>query len=484
MRTKWLLPALLMISTSAFATNKEQRSLIRSNKRPLPEQILSKEEYSARDNNFNFSNAYSFETELPSLIVALEKAHPGAKYAFLGRDMDLIADAVEAFYLSIGQENRVARIRFSTPSLQGATPQLITDFLIQSGLNADPKSADAVPLVLVDYTSFSERSQSTQIIKATLSELEARGVPKNELLKRMNVFSVAYPNGAFPALANSKKDFKAFFNRQAKSIERGTQYIAGVPNFPARALAYGSEWHGTYGPISRSKDGTLATNPMSRFDVDTKQSVFHDIVQAIKISTSSQFHYDVFKLAKKHAVMIDGLEKAPEQPKKLTLIEKFQKDIADKLSDLPKLYPRIKSTNFVQLPNSNGRGYGYGFDLTANARDTVTVLGNEDHRFAPHYFQTSLDTLVALYDAERITKKDFNNIFMHLLSFQDLRGSKFLAQVRTTYQDIAPLDYVVGNEKVRTENLNIVNYLAVSNYEKLVRGGALPLSCKYLLLRK
>src|SRR5437868_13584690 len=99
----------LLISVSAFAQSEQQQSIINKKLRPTPELLLSKKEYLKDFDSTPFTTDL-FSEEIPTLIVSLEKAFPGAKYAFLGRDMDLVADAVEAFYLSIGQTDRVARI--------------------------------------------------------------------------------------------------------------------------------------------------------------------------------------------------------------------------------------------------------------------------------------------------------------------------------------------------------------------------------------
>ena len=61
----------------------------------------------------------SIEDGAPQFITKLEKAYPNGTYMFIGRDTQLIADVVDAFYISIGHKDRVKQVGVSTPTLAG-----------------------------------------------------------------------------------------------------------------------------------------------------------------------------------------------------------------------------------------------------------------------------------------------------------------------------------------------------------------------------
>ena len=50
------------------------------------------------------------EREAAQVIATFEYSFPGAQWVFMGRDMMILADLFESFYMQLGQEDRVVRL--------------------------------------------------------------------------------------------------------------------------------------------------------------------------------------------------------------------------------------------------------------------------------------------------------------------------------------------------------------------------------------
>jgi hypothetical protein len=470
----------LLISVSAFAQSEQQESIINKKLRPTPELLLSKKEYLKDFGSTSFTTD-NFSTEIPTLIVSLEKAFPGAKYAFLGRDMDLVADAVEAFYLSIGQTDRVARIKISTPSLQGATPDLITDYLIQLGLDVDPKSHKP-PMVMVDYTSFGFNSQSTIITNAVLSELASKkyGLKKSDVLTRFNVASIAGGSGI--DTEQSKDEIANELKEQNKAFAKGGS-ITGIVRIPVDAIAYGSEWHDKYGPLTRNANGKVTTTPSYYYANEQRAETLKPMIKVIKLAISKKFQKQVADLAMAEDVMITNLPGL----KLLTAEEKIALENAKVAAQSKKFKESLQliSSNLQGL----GDSYTYNTESTSQGKMKLTLNGalalhllNESENFdLPKYLEFSLDFLAELYAGNKIGARDFRRIFIAILENHEITDPKFVEVFQANYRKHLPLEIAMGKPDVREKYMELSG-LAGLNYKKLASGGALPLSCKFLLL--
>jgi len=135
---------------------------------------------------------------LPQIVAQLEKAFPGGTYAVLGRGAGLLADALEAFYFSIGEHDRVVRLKASTTSftLDGSgniqafrIPQdLIVRFLLTSGMPSKI-APDTRPFVMLDITGFRQHSQSTQLMQAAYSYYLAQGTSPQAIAEKISFVS-------------------------------------------------------------------------------------------------------------------------------------------------------------------------------------------------------------------------------------------------------------------------------------------------------
>jgi hypothetical protein len=487
MKNLFLSLAALLISASAFAQTAAQNQLINSDERPSPALLLSNPAY--MQNYFTGAaqfNASAFLSEVPTMIVGLEKAFPGAKYAFLGRDMDLIADAVEAFYLSIGQKNRVERIRISTPSLQGATPDLITDFLVQLGLDTNPQSHKE-PLIMVDYTSFNTSSQSTIITYAVVNELRKRGLPANDILTRFNVASIHSGIQVHTVDTNQTKEtISENLKAQNQSFAANSR-IDRIIRLPISNIAYGSEWHDRYGPLTRQRDGSVTTTPMAYFPVQSKSMTLLPMIGAIELGSSLGFQNQVTAKAAAAGVYIANLPGLKPPPPPMTEAEK-KAHLKAELALLTKNFQDSLNTLSNALPDL-GEKYEYNtqktaqgkMKLTQNGLAVLNALSAPQNFTVPKYLEISLDVLAREYQANKIGARDFRRIFITILENQEITNEKFVATFQASYRKLLPLEIAMGKPDVREKYMELSGMAGV-NYKKLASGGALPLSCKFMLL--
>jgi hypothetical protein len=504
MKKLFLLIAALFTASAAMAANPSQRKLISSDVRPTPAEIMSKKQHFANINPKEFGNlANLYGRDIPIVIVSLEKAFPGGTYAFLGRDMDLVADAVEAFYLSIGQKDRVQRIRFSTPSMQGATPQLITDFLIQSGLNADPE-VHKPPMVIVDYTSFAGGSQSTTIVKKTLKELENRGVPAYDVMNRLNIATIhARPTPRIYNIINMPIE-EIDEKLEAQNMRWMARHnIDAIFQIPVNSIAYGSEWHDRYGPIVRNADGLLETKTSNYFSYQTKELVYEKMAAAIMIATTKNFKRSVTELAVENSVQIAGLDtpavvrtsvqKTPEeitalineatrqnQAAELVRAEKAERLLKVNLERLPgALYPRSDfsaSSSYAYVMIGKQRA-----PLSGNANYVSNILKRSSFGLAPHYQELVLNTLVDLFNSKRIAASDLQNLFMTTLRFKKITDPDLIKVIQAHAQNVKPLQNVFDLPEFREKYLKLDGVMG-DNYRIIANQGVVALSCQKVLL--
>jgi hypothetical protein len=488
MKTLFLSLLTSLISLSAFAQNIEQQKILQMNDRPSPEVILSNPALLENMQPSGFDRN-AFKTNIPTLIVSLEKAFPGGTYAFLGRDMDLVADAVEAFYLSVGQTDRVVRIKISTPSLQNASQDIITDYLIHLGLDAKPKSHKP-PMVMVDYTSFGTSSQSTRITYAVLQELLKRGLPANDILTRFNVASIhgGIAVDTINTVTTSQEGLQKKLELQNRNwVDNGK--IDRIIRVPLNSVAYGSEWHDTYGPLHKNGRGPVTTTPSRYFNSVQKVPVLSNMIAAIKLASSPIFQKEVWNKAVTHGVTIAGLQEPIQAPRKppMTPEEKQAKAEAKiaKLNQDFKDSVDLVTSQLTALPEkfeySKVRRVGGKITLTENGLALLNALDSETYYNTTRYLETSLDVLVREYEAGKIGTRDFRRIFIHILENKQITDPDFVKAFQANYKKFYPLEITIGKPEFREK------YLALSgtaglNYKKLVDGGAMPLSCKFLLL--
>jgi hypothetical protein len=474
-----------LFSTIGYAQNKSQQELINQNRRPKVSDILNNQDNLEMFDSYDSDGrAAAVRSKVAGLIVGLEKAFPGGTYGFLGRDMDLIADAVDSFYQGIGQKDRVQRIEFSTPSLTGSNPKLITDFLSQRGLDSTAKT-NAGPLILIDYTSFANNgrtnssfpSQARYIFESVITEMKKNGISDEVILSKINVTTIDPHASGNVSLNDPFTDSREnFLKEQTESLSKNGK-VDRITYIPVNgdSMAYHSEWHDKFGPINVSQNGLLETTPVRFFDYNQKRIIYNQIILTITYMLSDEFKTKVNELASQYGVVFKASGGLKSQIKKIKNVkinlDLIMKNNLEALFDLKEL-PAEKNYEKYKFDSSK-------ISLTENGNAVMTALLNNSHHAAEHFFEISFETLIKLYKTKKIGARDFRRIFAHVLTVKEIENNSFLKQVNNKYKEILPLEIMLGRE-IEREKYSTQGGIGQSNFLKLTGSGTLKLSCKFV----
>jgi hypothetical protein len=218
-------------------------------------------------NGYGLHFQYWLETlinGLPYLIVQMEKASPGARFAFLGRDVHAIADAMAAFYASIGQHDRVIYLGGSKASYVGTSEETLVAFIESHGFPlADAQNAR--PFFIVDTISRGHGTQGRALINAVYKEYERRGGQPADLVRKFNMIGLVAPTYPRGAPINDISNASAIFATQEDAYRQNPKRAAYgadhlilmfqapkvAPQFNESGYAhYVSAWHREYGAFA------------------------------------------------------------------------------------------------------------------------------------------------------------------------------------------------------------------------------------------
>jgi hypothetical protein len=255
-----------------------------------------------RTKNYNAAEAVNAEEEgsrhnhllghvmnkLPKTIAMLEKLHPGATYAGLGRDAAILSDALEAYYTSIGQHDRVERIDLSTSSFTGSERDLIDFMHNQPGLKLDRLREKG--FVVFDNTSYGASSQSRKVMQALYSALQERGLDAAEHTRQLNIVSF-HNSGSVKALPGPDQ-LDAFlathFAQQRNELAQNRPGHSPSNALTIPGFAYGLEWHGSFGRMAR-QGGKVTTSPGAQSSDQNHESILWEHHELLKAVNSPEF---------------------------------------------------------------------------------------------------------------------------------------------------------------------------------------------------
>lgn len=205
-----------------------------------------------------YSRNYYLKSELvsllPNAIGQFEKAFPNAIWYALGRDIYLFGDALDAYYMYLGQKNRVIRLPASAPSFEKEDTQEIIDFMKTHGINFSDIDEKTTPRIIFDVTSYSRgfrNSQSTQLMKAAYTEWTRLGRDPKKLLEKVNFLSVSSGKMIEP-----NTDIKEFFSQM--KFDPAPEKLLRVDG--PMSLQYSLSWHGLYEKFQRVDKDTVITS--------------------------------------------------------------------------------------------------------------------------------------------------------------------------------------------------------------------------------
>ncbi len=225
-------------------------------------------------------------SDLPRVIAVMEQCYPGATWAALGRDSFNLSDLLDAFYQSLGQQNRVVRINASTSTVNSASAGQLVQMLEHQGLdlvNIDSRP----PFILFDNTSFSHHpqriSQSTRIVREVFLKWRQMGKRAEDLITKFNLMTTQ--GGVDPDQTDILR-----FQQQQEQEARGGGMFQSILSMPgARGFMYGSEWHDPFGLLYLDANGQLNGTPGPIAKEAARASILAMLIQTIQIMEDPLF---------------------------------------------------------------------------------------------------------------------------------------------------------------------------------------------------
>ena len=228
---------------------------------------------------------------MPTTIARLEKAYPGATYAGLGRDVVVMSDALDAYYGSIGQQGRAARVNASTASFHHASHEDTYD-LVRHSTGLDLDHVHESGFVLYDNTRYAETSQSHKVMAALYSALHALGKSSADYAGTLSVASISegYPT-KLPGTAAAADAFLAS-HLASERLQMGPGALGPVHALQISGIGYGLEWHGSFGPMTRTGSG-VTTQPGAVANLETRESILWEAHEMLRVTESPEFRASV-----------------------------------------------------------------------------------------------------------------------------------------------------------------------------------------------
>lgn len=251
----------------------------------------------------------------PFLIATLEKAYPGATWVFIGRDGAAFADIFEAFYLALGQENRVLRLGISKASLNKVRSKQILDHLKAEGFDTSKYNGSS-SLVFIDPVSKGNGRQGRLILSYIYEYLmKKKKMQLKDIIRKINLAGliVSTHPGNYYTITNPEN----YYQQQDQLIDngnlQGSDYnsIFNTHNFMSVDMAANAAneagythfigaWHNSFGPYQKDAQ-TGESRPVigAPFSNEMKMSVLWSQQQIWKAVADISFLKKVQKEAKK-----------------------------------------------------------------------------------------------------------------------------------------------------------------------------------------
>lgn len=313
-------------------------------------------------------------------IAKLELLYPGATWAFLGNDTRLFADPVEAFYLSIGQRDRMAPLLGSGPTIRINDMELLAKFLHSAGFDAK-NPLNGPPFIIIDRTSYAKSSQIRHLLKAGYQAYVKNAGKTIDLLTKFNALNsddsditdeiISFRDNYFNVQRSHLKNFPDPFSN-------GENIYAGIPKnilgVEMKALQNRTFWHGgrTYGPIIQDEKGRWVGSAPEQTTETTKRQILAFLYELYQEVSRPEFLNTVQKEARKL-----GYEFPLQRPdvdkgyrpnlipiKKMSPREKLNEDVISVLKPLDETVSHRLAVGSNLTPN----GYAFSKWLHKNTK--------------------------------------------------------------------------------------------------------------------
>ncbi len=283
--TSFILTFLISLQTWGVSTQQREAidKLVNQDHRPTVAEVIEAFKQWPRSNifvevagerGFPINTAQRYQDDAKATLDAgiigvakLEKAFPGAVFAFLGRDSVQISEVFEVIYRSFFKgERRVFRLNASTASFSGTTDEIMWQFVSTNGLTEDLLFRR--PYIMLDATSFGTRinkgqvtpsSQSTYVTHGAYSHFVEAGIPPHELVRWINFVDVRNSSYGFEIDATSES-LDQYFEQAEQQLKDNPErlMIENILKVPElSSYSYSLEWHPSFGQLTMDPDGVM-----------------------------------------------------------------------------------------------------------------------------------------------------------------------------------------------------------------------------------
>jgi hypothetical protein len=496
-----LLIAAFLISHLAFANDSLLNSVLRpsiSDVKKANETLQIPNDTLVRGSRFNLQHfRTTLEQDAPQFIAKLEKANPNATFLFLGRDTQLISDVVNAFYLSIGQNNRVKQVGVSSPTLAGADEDTIMKYLEQFGISIENLKKSNRAMVLVDTISKGEvidgelisGRQGRVLLQVVYKKWIEAGLDPKELVKKfmlvgMQVSTFRVGNADNNSRYRDISEISLAIELNQKNLEgdqKNNQKIGR--NFVVPLIQdtrnlfneagydhYTATWHDKYQPPIL-KDGKYIQNPGSQMPIEYRWSVLWMQKEIVNFVFTENFKNRV--LAEGRTIDVDFDIKIDEKviavDKKINYEKELGKSLKQQAQSLQILG---KEYNYDKVEFN-----GQTIKLTDNGSVVLKLIVDSKSLNSVYYHEQVLESLINLYQLNKIGSRDFKRLFELSLSLKDIQNQDFFIMAQKNYKKVYPLEVFLGKENERKDALKSGGFLS-KNYQKIIDN--LALSCQFI----
>lgn len=277
----------------------------------------------------------SYKGQLANIIAQFEKAFPGATYVGLGRDSALLVDALDAFYLNLGQKKRAVHFNASGSTFQRVSSETIVNYTKQLGLDFS-RINEIPPFVFFDGTRFSISSQSRQLMRAIYLDAAAHSISPKDLIYKVNFISTSY-NGYsyYPQNWIMQTDVKQFLKNQSeRATNDGPDQILSTD---AWYLTHGYNWTDTFVDLALDAAGTYQPVPSRMMGQTEQQYVLGHMYYVMELVRTPEFFESVKQEAQRLGYDFEEVLKLRangEVPNPTPIPQGKVKTLAEKIADL------------------------------------------------------------------------------------------------------------------------------------------------------
>lgn len=292
------------------------------------------------------------------LIVILGKYFDDYTFFPMGRDSYRVSDYVEAFWLTMGINDKVKRVNGSGPTIkdsyedEGGNQKVLADYMTQIGWSSKYPSNKVS--IIFDNSMSGSYSQSAYVANAIASRIHA----KNSSLGGKNVskrIAMVGTNGDSDELKIKEKTSITNFDQS-----KGLDLVMAKQQYNIKFLGVGNQvadlmydegqiaWNGSFSAFKVAKSGKLLETPGYAFDNNYRRYVLYKYYEILKYMASAKYVNHLKKRATAYGISVSKILQAG---KPLAETQKELNEIVKKEFELlgQKNISRGEITGFINM---------------------------------------------------------------------------------------------------------------------------------------